>query len=291
MKNNQKIDIYKYQHYVSEDILLKYLNNKLSAEDIKIVELMLQNDESFSDMLDGLLRLEKPEDIVVETEKLNKKIDAFSRNIKKQNQQKYLLIRQIMMICLIISAAVLSFLVFKEILKYQDKYSMKFDKNGYLISDDYDEILYISDLNKYLLDNIIKPKNDSLIIEKYIVEEHKIYSENIEIKKLKKINNNFDFYEEEYYTKNNPNFKTAEFKNILTLNEKLKQLGTIKSFIIIISIDANGIIENTEFYENKNNLQMSNKIKEIFLSIPKCNPAQLNNNNIPSKIAFFVDSI
>ncbi|MDR2009595.1 MAG: energy transducer TonB [Bacteroidales bacterium] len=101
---SKNFNISELQDYLSEDILLKYINNKLSEEDVEKVEFLLQHDKMYSDLLDGLMMLDEPEDIILEQALLNKKIDTFSRNIKKQNARKYAKFRSVAAIIVVLFA-------------------------------------------------------------------------------------------------------------------------------------------------------------------------------------------
>ena len=112
MKNNN-YDILELQKYFSEDYLIKYINNDLSTADKEKVEYLLKTDEMYSDIFDGLMMLDKPEEIIPEIEKINKKIDTFSRNAKKHADRKYAKFRSIASLLMILTSFILIFLIIK----------------------------------------------------------------------------------------------------------------------------------------------------------------------------------
>lgn len=290
MENN--INISEYKNYQTEEYLLKYLNNQLSDKENKIIELLLQNDKSFSDMFDGLLMLEQPEKIIENKEQLNKKIDTFTKNIKKQQNYKSQKIRQIIVFFLVISASVLSALIIYKFVKIKELQEVQFDKNGHIISNNYNDILYMSKNKYYMNDIVVVPKSE-IFIEKYIVVDVKSEKQvNSGEKNLKK-NSNYDFFDVEFYCETNKNFVPASFINsdsifFCDLRSKLSEFPRIKKMIVIFSISQEGGVENIEFFEN-NNTKYTKALITIFNSYDKWSPAKLDGNAVKSRIAFFVD--
>jgi protein TonB len=109
--NKEDNDISKNNIQLSEEILLKYINNELSDDENKRIELIIKGNKIYSDIIDGLLMLENPESIISERNELNKKIDAFSRNKQRiliYKYNKYRTIAALFLVCFV-SVGVLLF--------------------------------------------------------------------------------------------------------------------------------------------------------------------------------------
>jgi len=289
---NKNYNISELEQYQTLEYLLKYLKNELSEDNNEKIEFLLETNSEFSDMLDGLLFLENPDDIIETKNELNKKIDTFTKNIKKQQTYKYLKIRNIVTFILMISLIVFSILTARSVMKIYDYSKLKYDESGYLITDNYNKILYLSDNKRFIKDIVIKPQKE-IIIEKYIVTESIIKEKNINNKFLKK-NNNFDFFEEDYYLENNINYKSAEYEqgdnkfNKLLIDQLIK-LPKIKSLIVILTISDSGVLNDIYIYEN-NFPELNNEIEKIFSDFKNWKAAKVSERKIESKIAIFTSS-
>jgi len=91
----------------------------LSDGDKEKVEYLLKTDKMYSDIFDGLIMLERPEEIILEIKKINKKIDTYSRNSKKQAERKYAKFRAIASLILILTSLVLMFFIIKNFYNLQ----------------------------------------------------------------------------------------------------------------------------------------------------------------------------
>ncbi|MDR2836801.1 MAG: hypothetical protein LBV69_11555 [Bacteroidales bacterium] len=291
---NNHYNISDLQEYFSEEILLKFIKEELSKEDTEKVEFLLKNDASFSDMLDGLMMLENPEDIYLVKENVDKKIDTFSRNVKKQQEHKYKIIRQIVIVSAIILTTVFVISIVKSLIKIVNSQKVSYNKQGQLNTDKYDKIMYLSKDKYFIKDIVIRPEKE-LIIESYLVFDIEENKNNDKSKTLKKLFEKYDFIDEEYYLEKNPVFTTAHYvtgteKYNSVLKGELSRIEKLKSFTIILEIPKNGGISNIIFYENKNNIEITEEITKIIKLFNQWEAAKSGNMKIDSKIAILVSS-
>lgn len=184
-KNN---NISNQDEFLSEEILLKYINNELSDNENKRIELIIQENEIYSDIIDGLLMMDDPENIVSEKKELNKKIDTFSRNKRRQSAYKYHKYRSIAAVILVLMVSTGVFLFMNNLEKNSEnnpiaKFERKKLKHSLSVPD---EDMYVmedkeSDRNTLQLQTDIKEKEYIEKYEKQIIESLTVIEDDIGI--------------------------------------------------------------------------------------------------------------
>lgn len=288
MKNNRNIS--NKDKYFSEEILIKYLKGELSIEESENLKYLIDNDNVLADIYEGLKLLNSPDEILFQKENLNKKIDAFSKNKLKNIIHKYFVIRQILLFAIVVLTIVGSSLFIKKNIQKEKQQQACYDDKNNLISDEYDNILFLSDNKQFIKEIVIKGQKE-IKIEKYIVEDNKKEIENKGNKKLLK-NNEMNIVDIKYFVNKHNNFIPAEYSEgdsiyFQYLKNELYNINKLKPFIVILTISDSGDLTSVEDYVN-NNIEKE-LIKNIFQNRRKWIASKKNGIHIKSKIAIKIE--
>lgn len=283
---SKKFDISELQEYLNEDILLKYINNELSNDDVEKVEYLLHNNAMYSDLFDGLMMMDEPEDIIFEKSELNKKIDTFSRNIKKQKERRYTKIRSIIITTVVILSLVSAYVL---VVKFNNERKSTIEieiYHGDLETDTLATLYLNNEIDTLALNNryIEEYKNKQKIEVTPDDEYLKIVDIEIAVRSLQyAIEDNFD-QEQEINAEFNmvdekPQFPGGEeaLYNFISENIKYpseeKQLGIQGKVIVQITINAQGKVTNEKVISGVSPKLDSEAIRVIKL-LPNWSPGK-----------------
>ncbi len=107
---NRINNISKNSECCSVELLTDYLNGKLDAKKNRIVEEHLIDCEYCSDLVDGLLLLDKPSDITAHTKNINSKLDGIIRKktvYKQVSKTKYRAVAAVILLLVVFGTALL----------------------------------------------------------------------------------------------------------------------------------------------------------------------------------------